>query len=251
MKITFLGTSHGVPLENRFCSSLLLEVGDNAYLIDGGAPVGDLLIQKGFDFSKIKGVFTSHSHSDHTYGMLQFISLCNWHFKNVNMDIFFTEQLLATAVKNLLLASDKSGFDGKRLRIKIATEGEIYNDGILKVTAVATRHMEPYPSFAFVFDADGKRFIYTGDLHGKDALDFPSIALNEASDFIVTESAHFPIEVIMEKALACPTKKIAFTHIYSPNYEQVFEVISNTAKKSNIHIFAPNDGDEVEVGVKK
>ena len=28
MKITFLGTSHGVPSEKRSCSSILLEVGE-------------------------------------------------------------------------------------------------------------------------------------------------------------------------------------------------------------------------------
>ena len=87
MKLTFLGTSHGVPEGDRFCSSLLLEVGENAYLIDGGAPVADILIRKNYDFEKIKGIFTSHAHSDHTFGMLQFLSLCNWRYKNVNMEM--------------------------------------------------------------------------------------------------------------------------------------------------------------------
>ncbi len=244
MKITFLGTSHGLPQEKRYCSSLLLEVGERAYLIDGGAPVADILIKMGFDFSKIKAVFTSHSHSDHTYGMLQFISLCNWHSKAVNMDIFLTEQELSDAIKNLLLASDKGGFDEARLRLKLATEGEIYNDGTLKVTAIPTKHMEPYPSFAFIFEAEGKRFIYTGDLKGKTAEDFPEIALTEPSDFIVTESAHFKVEVILEKLLNCPTKCAAITHIYSADIHATVDTIKSTAKTSKIPLFVPNDGDE-------
>ena len=246
MKIAFLGTSHGVPSESRSCSSLLLEVGENAYLIDGGAPVADILIKKGVDFAKIKAIFTSHSHSDHTYGMLQFISLCNWHSKATQMDIFLTEQVLCDAIKNLLLASDKSDFDESRLKLKLACAGEIYNDSVLKVTAIPTKHMEPYPSFALVFEAEGKRFIYTGDLHGRDAADFPPVAQNEPSDFIVTESAHFKVEVILEKLLSCPTKAIAITHIYNPNPEYVFNTIEKTAKDLKIPLFAPKDGDEFE-----
>ena len=43
MKITFLGTSHGVPAKDRFCSSIMLESGGSFYFIDAGAPVMDLL----------------------------------------------------------------------------------------------------------------------------------------------------------------------------------------------------------------
>ena len=247
MKITFLGTSHGVPSESRHCSSILLEVGENAYLIDGGAPVADILIRKGIDFSKIKAVFTSHSHSDHVYGILPLISLCNWHVKSANLDVFLTEQIVCDAVRNLLLATDKSGFDESRIRLKLAIEGEIYSDGTLKVRAIPTKHMEPFPSFAYIFEAEGKRFIYTGDLHGKDAADFPKIALNEPSNLIITESAHFKVEVILEKLLACPTKAMAITHIYSPNPKSVFDAIKEVAKTSKIPLFAPDDGFEIEI----
>ena len=75
MKITFLGTSHGVPLASRYCSSTLVECGDNAYLIDGGAPVADLLIRYGIPYEKLRGVFVTHMHSDHTFGLLH---LCSW-----------------------------------------------------------------------------------------------------------------------------------------------------------------------------
>lgn len=246
MKITFLGTSHGLPQIGRCCSSVLLEVGEKAYLIDGGAPVGDILTQKGFDFSKIKAIFTSHAHSDHIYGMLQFISLCNWYYKTVDMDIFFTEEALSEAYKSLELATTKR-LDEERLRRKIVSEGEIFNDGVIKVTAIPTKHMEPYPSFAFVFEAEGKRFIYTGDLHGKDAADFPETAEKEPSDLIITESAHFKVEVIFEKLLACPTKAMAITHIYSPNPKSVFDAIKEVAKTSKIPLFAPDDGFEIEI----
>lgn len=43
MKITFLGTGHGVPSPDRHCSATLVEVGGKRYLIDAGAPVVDIM----------------------------------------------------------------------------------------------------------------------------------------------------------------------------------------------------------------
>ena len=81
MKITFLGTSHGVPAADRFCSSTMIEIGEAVYLIDGGAPTGDLLIRNGINYDRIKAVFTTHIHGDHTLGMLGMLSLSNWKFR--------------------------------------------------------------------------------------------------------------------------------------------------------------------------
>jgi pyruvate/oxaloacetate carboxyltransferase len=47
MKLTFLGTSCGVPQKDRYCSSCMIECGDGVYLIDVGAPVAELLRRYG------------------------------------------------------------------------------------------------------------------------------------------------------------------------------------------------------------
>ena len=54
MKITFLGTSHGVPAADRYCSSAMIEVNGSVYLIDAGAPVIDLLIRQALKAYKHK-----------------------------------------------------------------------------------------------------------------------------------------------------------------------------------------------------
>ena len=64
MKITFLGTSHGVPSEERYCQSMLLEIGENAYLIDAGAPVMNILLRRHFDLNRLKAIFLTHMHGD-------------------------------------------------------------------------------------------------------------------------------------------------------------------------------------------
>lgn len=42
MKISFLGTGCGFPTADRYCASILLDIGGRLYLIDAGAPVVDI-----------------------------------------------------------------------------------------------------------------------------------------------------------------------------------------------------------------
>ena len=60
MKITFLGTSHGVVEKNRHRSSAMIEVGNAIYLIDAGAPVVDELINHDKKIQDVKAIFTTH-----------------------------------------------------------------------------------------------------------------------------------------------------------------------------------------------
>ena len=133
MKITFLGTSHGVPSASRYCSSALVECGDNVYLIDGGAPVADLLIRYGIPYEKLRGVFVTHMHSDHTFGLLHLCSLADWYFRQSSFDVFLPEEEGIDAFRRLLLVSDKS-FDEERIRLKKSCSGVMYADGCLTVS---------------------------------------------------------------------------------------------------------------------
>ena len=69
MKLIFLGTGHGVPAPDRHCSATLLEVGGKRYLIDGGAPVVDIMRARGIPVDGLSAVFVTHRHSDHTFGL--------------------------------------------------------------------------------------------------------------------------------------------------------------------------------------
>ena len=67
MKITFVGTSHGVPEKNRYCTCIMLESGGAIYFIDAGAPIVDFLVNNGKSVNDLRAVFTTHVHSDHTF----------------------------------------------------------------------------------------------------------------------------------------------------------------------------------------
>ena len=81
MKITFVGSSHGVPEPNRKCTCIMIEVGENIYFIDMGTSAIDALRTRGLPIDAVKGVFVTHMHGDHTNGLIPFVDLISWYFK--------------------------------------------------------------------------------------------------------------------------------------------------------------------------
>ena len=81
MKITFIGTSHGVPAADRYCSCTMIESGNSVYFIDGGAPMIDELLRHGRHPDEVRAVFNTHVHGDHTAGIYHFADLVDWYYK--------------------------------------------------------------------------------------------------------------------------------------------------------------------------
>ena len=59
MKITFLGTGHGIGTEERACSSALLETRGTLYLIDAGVDLGVRIRKAGYLPENVRAVFIS------------------------------------------------------------------------------------------------------------------------------------------------------------------------------------------------
>ena len=156
MKITFLGTGHGVPSPDRHCSATLVEVGGKRYLIDAGAPVVDIMRTLGVPVDSLSAVFITHRHSDHTFGLPMLVNLTTWFYKNANYDIYLAEQICIDALHLMIRASLDSTADD-RVRMHVYGAGEVYSDDTVTVRAIPTNHMNgAHPSYAFVIDCTGE-----------------------------------------------------------------------------------------------
>src|ERR1700742_4276679 len=67
--LTFLGTACGIPMTDRFHSSILLESAGRRWLLDAGEPCSQRLKAMGISFKSLDGIFISHGHSDHLSGL--------------------------------------------------------------------------------------------------------------------------------------------------------------------------------------
>ena len=242
MKITFLGTSHGLVEKNRNRTSVMLEVNDKIYLIDAGAPVYEILSNKGVSLDKIKAVFTTHAHGDHVLGLLPLLEIANWSSNTINFDVYLTDQKLRSAfIDTLEVVCDKN-LDTDRLRLKVYDENTIYDDGDLKVVFTKNCHYaDGKPSYSLTVFAEGKSVVFSGDLSGHLSMgDFPK--LPKDCDLLVLELAHIGLEDIKPYLENADVKKVYFNHIFP---QTKFNEIEKLKGAYPFEIDAPNDLDEI------
>lgn len=244
MKITFIGTSHGVPAPDRYCSAIMIEVASSIYFIDAGAPIIDELLRRGKDVNKVKAIFTTHAHGDHVNGILSYADLTNWFFKNASTDIYLTEQRLADAIKNFIAVTD-SPIDEERVRFKIVDKDFVYQDDNIRLSLIPTKHIaaSERPSYAVTVECEGKKVIFSGDLsYMLRENDVPSVICEQETDLFVCEMAHFGMPQIKPYLEKCKAKQVYFTHVY-PHYR--FYEIKAHQNDFDFPIYIAEDGTEI------
>lgn len=246
MKITFLGTSHGVPSAERFCTSLMVEVREKIYLLDAGAPISDLLRRKERALEAVRAIFITHGHGDHIGGLPGFLSLSNWHDKQVRVKTYLPDPKLLQEVPAYIEATDLKPLDQERLPLYLAKEGVVYEDEAIRVSYIKTAHL-PY-SYAILVEGEGKKFLFTGDLsHGLAKDDFPKIAMEQPLDVIVCEMAHFGAEEIQPYLEKIDVKQFWFTHVNHVETGEKFDAIRKMQGKYPYPVYIAKDNDEIHL----
>ena len=238
MKLTFLGTSHGVPEPGRKCSSLLVTPGKNRYVIDMGTDVMPELINRNLPIESIKGVFISHPHGDHMNGLTAFTDLINWYFKQADPEIFLPDEGGCALLKQWC---EYMGVPFRDIRLNTVKEGVFFDDGTLKVTAIPTKHSRN--SASFLLEGDGKRVLHTGDLSAT-AEDLPVAVLQEGVDCLIGECAHFPITKYPELVQGKQIGQLIITHHYPPKSQ---DFLSVKKELSPLPVTLVYDGMEFEL----
>lgn len=264
MKITFLGTSHGISEPDRFTSAILFEIGDKFYLMDAGAPVLKLMRSLGVDMNRLGGIFITHSHPDHYLGLVDLVNQveCFNQFAGVKIRIHAPERFPFYEMREFLFGKasrevtdfsvhrggnrKSDGGEGNRVECEIYKPGVIFDDGNVRVSAIATKHF--YDSHSLLIDAEGKRVLYTGDLC-PDISDIPPLVFDTHTDLIITEAAHPALsdEGIISTFRRFDTDRVIITHIYS--VRNTPGIINGLAEAvSDLYpLRAANDMDVIEI----
>ncbi len=249
MKLTFIGTSHGVPSATRHCSSAMLEVGENVYVFDAGAPVVEAVLKSGHKMDDLKAVFITHSHSDHTGCLFSLVDLCNWYFRTANVNFYIPEMRLWEGIDAYRRGTgDSECFDPERLHPIEYNENTVYDDGTLHLSFVPTKHLEHvgHPAYGFVIEAEGKRILLTGDMsQGLRKNDFPAVAFEKHFDIIISEMAHFGVEEMRENHEKVKCDKFIYTHVNRPE-TRIPEILALNGQYP-YPVIVVEDGDTFEL----
>ncbi len=221
MKLTFIGTSHGVPEANRRCACMLLTVGENRYIVDAGYPLVTALRPLHIHPREIRGVFLTHMHGDHANGLIEFVDLLTWQFKDTRPAIYVPEIAARDAIRGWLNVTHGGNGLENMPEIAEVSAGAFYDDGALRMTAISNDHLPTRPSYSYLAEAEGKRVVFSGDL-GFDAYsDFPGAAFDSENDLVVTEAAHCRLTDAKDVFAKIRTKKLVVSHIVPWNEPEV------------------------------
>ena len=225
MKITFLGTSHGITEKNQFCSSALISTGGKYYLVDAGAPVLTLLKNQDIPLADMAGVFITHSHHDHFMGLCTLTQQINEfpQFADVAFPVYVPDEedyhrMFAfifgdPAFHGRLAYTVYGGITDPHSDRARRISAVIFDDGNLKVTAIPVDHYKN--AHAFLLEAEGRRVVFTGDLL-TDMPDYPRVITETDVDLVVTEGAHTALNKpeVMALLRSSRTKKLVISHRY-------------------------------------
>lgn len=213
VSLRFLGTSHGLPEKDRFCSCALVEIGDRKYMIDAGAPVVALCFREGIDPQDITACFVTHMHGDHANGLLEFGDYMNYFRRSGNTPVFFLpEQAGADAM--LAWISVVGGGIHRPADVRAYRAGTVYSDGVFSLEARPSAHLQDRPSYSFAVSAGGKRILFSGDV-SSDLSEFMAHASRETWDAVVVEAAHNDLDLSAEKLAELDTGLLIVNH-FSP-----------------------------------
>lgn len=240
MKITFLGTCAGTePMERRRYSSFVLESGGKLYWFDAGEGCSRTAHLMGIDLLNICSIFITHSHIDHIGGLASLL----WQVTKLSMikvqelrhgkiRLFLPDLKILAAIRTILHPTLKD-YEPYGIELEIlpeeVTDRVLVDDDNIKVTAYHNHHLakgedEPWRSFSYKIETEGKILVYSGDVKSYTDLDD---ALSEGCDALIIETGHFKVDEVYEYCRDRHVGKVLFSHCG----KEILENYDASAKK--------------------
>lgn len=234
-QVVLLGTGNPWPDPDRSGPATAIVVNGSAYLVDFGAGVvrraEAALIDKGIkalDPTKLRVVFVTHLHSDHTVGYPDLI-FTPWTIgRRVPLEVYgpkglkaMTEHILEAYRVDIETRTNANGNqrefpDGHKVNAHEISAGVVYKDANVTVTAFPTKHaME---SYGYRFDTPDRSIVISGDTNPTEAI----IEACHGCDVLIHEA----------NSLAWLAKRPAHFQAFAAKYHSTTAQLAELASKA-------------------
>ena len=261
LALIVLGTGMPRPDPQHAGPSTAITAGDAWFLVDSGRGVTMRVAATPLKYDKMRAVFITHLHSDHTAGLPD-LFVSSWMFGRKTTSL----QLYGPAGIKKLAAAMLQFFDydihirrdlvehlpaaGATIRTHVVREGVVYDDGEVRVTAFDVEHPPVKPAYGYRFDSGGSSIVITGDTRPNPNL----VRYAKGADILVSEAYlpeyldkvdtpevaarlkayHTTPEQAGEMATVAGVKTLVLTHLVPPGAEETFRQRAQTTFKGRV-----------------
>jgi ribonuclease Z len=142
LRVTFLGTSAGVPTRARnvSCVALRLPQRGEVWLFDCGEGTQHQLLRSDLNISQVTRVFITHMHGDHVYGLMGLLATCGMagHARGVSV---YGPRGIPDYVREVSRRTQL--YTSYPLEVREVSEGLVFEDEEYVVTCAPLKHRLP------------------------------------------------------------------------------------------------------------
>jgi len=179
--VLLIGTGFPRPNPDHAGPCTVIDLGDEWFAVDAGRGATMRIAATTLDYEKLRAVFMTHFHSDHTAGLPD-LFISSWQFgrKSRPLELYGPRGTRKLADAMLTFFADdihyrrdlleKHPAAGATINTHEIGEGVIFDDGKVKVTAFVEDHRPVEPALGYRFESGGKVIVVSGDTRPNDNL---------------------------------------------------------------------------------
>lgn len=196
-RLILLGTGGGPrPRKTSSAAAQVIVVNDAAYVVDCGDGVARQLVLAGIPLPRLRHVFVTHQHSDHTadYGNLLLLAWTSG--LRTRVDAWgppplerMTELFMQMNEYDIRTRIEDEGRVPLQPLVhahELVEGGLVFEDENVRVSATLVNHPPVVPAFGYRFDAPDRSIVISGDTAPSDNL----VALARGADVLVHDALY-------------------------------------------------------------
>lgn len=149
IKVTILGSASAKPTANRHPSAQIVNVDEQYYLVDAGEGVQKQMFRYGINPLKLRGIFISHLHGDHVFGVFPLISTLGLYGRRTPLKIFAPRPFGEILESHLRYFDTDLPYEVEWVEVDTTAHRIIFENNSLEVWSIPLRHRVPASGYMF------------------------------------------------------------------------------------------------------
>lgn len=149
IKVTVLGNASAKPTVNRHPSSQIVNVNEQYYLVDAGEGVQQRMFRAGINPLRLRGVFISHLHGDHVFGLFPLLSTLGLYGRQMPLTVYAPRPFGEILEAHLRYFDSQLPYTVEWVEVDTTKHRCIFENRSLEVWSIPLRHRVPCAGYLF------------------------------------------------------------------------------------------------------